>query len=99
MKAVGSLAFSTAFGYYLLSRSIYYVDTGHKAFKFNKVSGVQAKTFKEGYHLRLPWFERPIIFNVRSMPKTFTSSTGSKDLQTVKLSLRVLYRPNPEQLQ
>ena len=41
-----------------------------------------------------------IIYNVRSTPSTFTSGTcNSKDLQKVTLSLRVLYRPEPDKLQ
>ena len=80
IKAFGGLGFSLLFGVSLLKKSIYYVDTGHKAFKFNKVSGVGETTYREGYNFRLPWFERPVIFNVRSTPKTFTSATGSKDL-------------------
>ena len=99
IKAFGGLGFSLFFGMTLLGKSLYYVDTGHKAFKFNKLSGVRETTFKEGYHLKMPWFERPVIYNVRSTPKTFTSATGSKDLQMVKLSLRVLYRPDPFKLQ
>ena len=99
LKAVGGLGFSLIFGATMLSRSIYQVETGHKAFKFNKLSGVGEQTYNEGWHLRIPWFERPVIFNVRSNPKTFNCETGSKDLQKVRLSLRVLYRPSPVHLQ
>ena len=31
----------------------------------------------------LPWFERPIIYDVRARPYLVESSTGSHDLQTV----------------
>ena len=54
------------------------VDTGHKGFKFNKVTGLQATVYREGYHLRVPWFEIPIIYNVKSQPQNFTSKAGSK---------------------
>ena len=47
----------------------------------------------------LPWFERPIIYDVRTHPQTIKSVTGSKDLQMVNISLRVLYRPDQTQLQ
>jgi prohibitin 2 len=75
------------------------VDTGHRAIKFSKLTGVGEKVFKEGYHLMLPWFERPIIYDVRTHPQTIKSVTGSKDLQMVNVSLRVLYRPDQSQLQ
>merc|ERR1740139_1004270 len=46
----------------------------------------------------LPWFERPIIFDVRSRPHTMTSLTGSRDLQMVNISLRVLHKPDAGKL-
>ena len=36
--------------------------------------------------------QTPIIFDVKTQPKTLRTSTGSKDLQTVNLTLRVLFR-------
>jgi prohibitin 2 len=74
------------------------VDTGHKAIKFSKISGVGSQSYKEGWHLMLPWFERPIIYDVRTHPTVINSVTGSKDLQMVNVSLRVLYRPDPSEL-
>ena len=81
LKALSGLGFSTFMLGSAAYKSVYFVDTGHKAFKFNKFSGVGQVTFLEGYHLRVPWFERPVIYNVRSTPRSFTSATGSKDLQ------------------
>lgn len=74
------------------------MDTGHRAIKFNKISGVGNRTFKEGWHLLMPWFERPIIYDVRTHPTVIKSVTGSKDLQMVNVALRVLYRPDQTQL-
>jgi regulator of protease activity HflC (stomatin/prohibitin superfamily) len=59
---IGVLATGVSVG----KASVYYVNTGEKAFKFNKVSGVRETTYKEGYHLKAPWFEREIIYNVKS---------------------------------
>jgi prohibitin 1 len=44
----------------------------------------------------IPWLHRPIIFDIRTRPRTVSVSTGSKDLQTVNISLRTLYRPTPQ---
>ena len=91
----------------LISNFIYLVDTGHCAIKFNKFSGVNERVFKEGFHLMLPWFERPIIYDVRTHPTNINSITGSKgthsiititDLQMINITLRVLYRPDPNKL-
>lgn len=75
------------------------VDTGHRAIKFNKFGGVGSTVYKEGFHLLMPWFERAIIYDVRTHPTVIKSVTGSKDLQMVNVSLRVLYRPDQSQLQ
>ena len=63
---------------YIILYFRYIVDTGHKGFKFNKVTGLQPTIFREGYHLRIPWFEIPIVYNVKSQPKNFESKAGSK---------------------
>lgn len=42
----------------------------------------------------MPWFQYPIIYDIRSRPRKLTSPTGSKDLQMVNISLRVLSRPD-----
>ena len=41
-----------------------------------------------------PPCQRPIFMDVRLQPRTISSVTGTKDLQSVNLSLRVLSRPN-----
>jgi len=42
------------------------VDTGHKAFLFNKYSGVKEVTYREGLHFRIPLLEEPVIYNVKT---------------------------------
>ncbi|XP_011043604.1 PREDICTED: prohibitin-6, mitochondrial isoform X2 [Populus euphratica] len=46
----------------------------------------------------IPWFERPIIYDVRARPNLVESTSGSRDLQMVKIGLRVLTRPVADQL-
>lgn len=45
-----------------------------------------AQVYGEGTHLMLPWFERPIIYDVRARPSLIQSASGSKDLQMVRRS-------------
>ena len=52
------------------------------------------ETYVEGLHFRIPWFQYPIIYDIRSRPRKISSPTGSKDLQMVNISLRVLSRPD-----
>lgn len=78
----------------LLSNSFYTVEAGHQAIKYNRLSGVGSTQYHEGIHFRVPWLERPILFDVRARPHTMTSLTGSRDLQMVNISLRALCKPD-----
>lgn len=83
---------------YGVKESIYTVEGGHRGIMYSRISGIQDDIVEEGFHFRLPWFQRPIIYDIRAKPHTFMSPTGTKDLQTVDISLRVLYRPNSSKL-
>uniref|UniRef100_A0A0C9RYM5 Prohibitin n=1 Tax=Fopius arisanus TaxID=64838 RepID=A0A0C9RYM5_9HYME len=83
---------------YGVSQSMYTVDGGHRAIIFSRVGGIQKDIFTEGLHFRVPWFQYPIIYDIRSRPRKISSPTGSKDLQMVNISLRVLSRPDASKL-
>uniref|UniRef100_A0A069DRL9 Prohibitin n=1 Tax=Panstrongylus megistus TaxID=65343 RepID=A0A069DRL9_9HEMI len=83
---------------YGIGQSMYTVDGGHRAIIFSRLSGIQKDVFSEGLHFRIPWFQYPIIYDIRSRPRKISSPTGSKDLQMVNISLRVLSRPDSLQL-
>lgn len=51
---------------------------------FNRIGGIKNEVYAEGTHLMLPWFERPIIYDVRARPNVITSTSGSRDLQMVR---------------
>lgn len=78
--------------------SMYNVQSGHCAVIYNKFTGVQQQVKGEGTHFRIPWVETPTIFNIRTKPTAIRSPTGTRDLQTVDIGLRVLYRPNERAL-
>lgn len=78
--------------------AMYNVDPGHIAIKYNRFSGVGKEQYPPGLNFLLPWFERPVVFDIRARPHTMTSLTGSKDLQMVNISLRALAKPNPNKL-
>nr|AKA60655.1 prohibitin-2 [Caligus rogercresseyi] len=81
-------------GIYGIQQSMYTVDGGHRAIMFSRFGGIQKEIMTEGLHFRLPWFQYPIIYDIRSRPRKISSPTGSKDLQMVNISLRVLSRPD-----
>ncbi|GAB4839937.1 Prohibitin-1, subunit of the prohibitin complex (Phb1p-Phb2p) [Ancistrocladus abbreviatus] len=87
-----------ALGVYGVANSLYNVEGGHRAIVFNRIYGIKDKVYPEGTHLMIPWFERPIIYDVRARPHLVESTSGSRDLQMVKIGLRVLTRPVPDQL-
>ncbi|RWS30572.1 prohibitin-2-like protein [Leptotrombidium deliense] len=89
--AAGGLAYG-------LSQSIYTVEGGQRAIIFNRIGGVQKDIYAEGLHFKIPWLQYPIIYDIRSRPRKISSPTGSKDLQMVNISLRVLARPDALEL-
>jgi len=46
----------------------------------------------------LPWFEKAVDFDVRAKPRNIASLTGTKDLQMVNITCRVLSRPDIKRL-
>lgn len=83
---------------YLGYNSIFTVKGGHRGVVFNRIQGVKDTVYSEGTHLVIPWFEWPIIFDIRTRPKELPSLTGTRDLQYVNISLRVLYKPDENHL-
>jgi prohibitin 2 len=83
---------------YAAMNSLYNVEGGHRGIVFNRIQGIKDKVYPEGTHFMIPWFERPIIYDVRARPNLVESTSGSRDLQMVKIGLRVLTRPMPERL-
>lgn len=78
--------------------ALYNVDGGHRAVIFDRFRGVQQEVIGEGTHFLIPWVQKPIIFDIRSRPRSVPVITGSKDLQNVNVTLRVLFRPKADQL-
>lgn len=88
----GAIAFSVA------QSAMYDVKGGTRAVIFDRLSGVKENVVNEGTHFLIPWLQRAIVYDVRTRPRTISTTTGSKDLQMVTLSLRVLHRPEVKML-
>lgn len=78
--------------------SVFTVQGGHRAVMFNRLTGMKQATYGEGLNFNIPWFERPIVFDIRTRPCNLQTLTGSKDLQMVTIGIRVLHKPNPNKL-
>jgi prohibitin 1 len=70
------------------------VDGGERAVIFNLFSGVDEKVRGEGTHFKIPWIMQPKMYTIRLRPKEIKTNTGTKDLQTVTIHVRMLFKPD-----
>ena len=96
-QSVTALAVAAGLGYGTY-HSIYTVQGGHRAVIFNRVVGMKDHVYGEGLNFNIPWFEHPVIYDIRTKPVNLQTLTGSKDLQMVTIAIRVLHKPNPSKL-
>ncbi|CAR26664.1 hypothetical protein ZYGR_0H04840 [Zygosaccharomyces rouxii] len=85
-------------GAFFFNNALFNVDGGHRAIVYSRIGGVSSRIYPEGTHLLLPWFETPVVYDVRAKPRNVASLTGTKDLQMVNITCRVLSRPDVGQL-
>lgn len=87
---------SSLIGFKVLIKILFFKDQYLSS--CSDVTGVRTFVVGEGTHFMIPWVQRPIIFDIRARPKNVPSVTGSKDLQNVNITLRILFRPLPDSL-
>ena len=69
------------------------VDGGHRAVMFDRFGGgILDRVYGEGTHFRLPMIQETIDFDVRTRANFTETDTGTKDMQMVNISMRVLSR-------
>ena len=93
LGAMYRLAIPTAIAIGFAQASLYDVKGGTRAVIFDRLRGVNDQVVNEGTHFLVPWLQRAIMYDVRTKPRNISTTTGSKDLQMVSLTLRVLHRP------
>ncbi|KAJ6949340.1 prohibitin-3 [Populus alba x Populus x berolinensis] len=98
LNNVARAAFGLGAAATILNSSLYTVDGGQRAVLFDRFRGVIDTSIGEGTHFLIPWLQKPFIFDIRTRPHTFSSVSGTKDLQMVNLTLRVLSRPEVSRL-
>lgn len=81
-----------------VASSMYNVDGGERAVIFDRFRGVVENTSDEGTHFLVPWIQTAHLMDIRVRPTNIPSVTGTKDLQMVNITLRVLTKPNVEKL-
>ena len=84
---------------YTAYKSVVIVQPGHMGVVYNRWGGLEERPrLTEGLNFVVPWFQRANIFNVRVRSQVVNTNSGSKDLQNVTISLRVLFKPDPSKL-
>jgi len=98
LNTIGKLGIGLAITGGVVNSALYNVDGGHRAVLFDRFRGVIPDVSGEGTHFLIPWVQRPIIFDVRARPRNIPVITGSKDMQNVNITLRILFRPVASEL-
>ncbi|KAJ3514603.1 hypothetical protein NMY22_g14678 [Coprinellus aureogranulatus] len=81
-----------------VNASLYDVPGGYRAVMFDRFSGVKSEATGEGTHFLIPWLQRAILYDCRIKPRNISTTTGSKDMQMVSITLRVMSRPDVQHL-
>ena len=98
LNAVSKYAIPVFVAISLGQAALYDVRGGTRAVIFDRLAGVKEGVINEGTHFLVPWLQKAIIYDVRTKPRNISTTTGSKDLQMVSLTLRVLHRPEVQAL-
>lgn len=98
LNRLGQLGMGVAIGGAVINSALFNVDGGHRAVIFDRFQGIKKEVVGEGTHFMIPWVQKPIVYDIRARPKNVPAITGSKDLQNVNITLRILFRPKPESL-
>merc|ERR1712065_92622 len=82
----------------IVSQSFYTVHGGHRAVVFNRVVGLKEEVKQPGMQFKIPFIDIPYIYDIRAKPYSYKTLTGSKDLQMINVTLRVLAKPDVRML-
>eukprot|EP00929_Paragymnodinium_shiwhaense_P031915 TRINITY_DN17777_c0_g1_i1.p1 TRINITY_DN17777_c0_g1~~TRINITY_DN17777_c0_g1_i1.p1 ORF type:complete len:308 (-),score=85.70 TRINITY_DN17777_c0_g1_i1:412-1260(-) len=93
-RLVGGLGFVGVGASYCL----FDVDGGERAVVLNQFKGLEEKVRGEGTHFKIPWVMQPKKYDIRVRPKLIQTTTGTKDLQTVTIHVRMLFKPEVDGL-
>ncbi|XP_002734318.1 prohibitin 1-like isoform X2 [Saccoglossus kowalevskii] len=97
-NTLGKLGLGLAIAGGVVNSALYNVEAAHRAVIFDRFRGVLPTISDEGTHFIIPWVQKPIFFDCRDRPRNVPVVTGTKDLQNVNITLRILFKPVPERL-
>eukprot|EP01086_Lenisia_limosa_P011319 TRINITY_DN369_c0_g1_i1.p1 TRINITY_DN369_c0_g1~~TRINITY_DN369_c0_g1_i1.p1 ORF type:complete len:267 (+),score=27.54 TRINITY_DN369_c0_g1_i1:176-976(+) len=94
LQFLGKLALFSGLSASIVHSSFFTVNPGERCIMFNRTTGLNKIAISEGTHFFLPWLQKPIVIDIKTRPRNLPTSTGTKDLQNVNLTLRILYKPD-----
>ena len=74
------------------------VDGGERCLIMDATRGLRPGVYGEGIHFRIPVIHQVKTFQVRTQPQLIPSTTGTRDMQTVDIALRILFRPQEDKI-
>lgn len=78
-----SVLVALGLGTYGAYHSMVTIQPGHKGVVYNRFGGLDDKhILREGLNFVVPWFQRPIVFDVRTRPQPIDTTSGSKGTAT-----------------
>ncbi|KAJ1921969.1 Prohibitin-1, subunit of the prohibitin complex (Phb1p-Phb2p) [Mycoemilia scoparia] len=98
LENLTKIAIFAGLGAGVAQASMYDVRGGQRAVIFDRIQGVKQTVIGEGTHFLVPWLQKAVIFDIRTRPRNISTTTGSRDMQMVSLTLRVLQKPDTERL-
>lgn len=61
--------------------SMYTIQPGHQGIVYNRIGGLDDRTvLREGLNFVVPWFQRAIVYDVRTRPQPIDTQSGSKGI-------------------
>jgi len=99
LGGVGFFSAASGISWLVVKTCLFSVDGGYRAVVFDRLqNGTLDKVRGEGLHFKIPFIQKPVFYEVRTRFTNIGTETGSKDLQTVGINLRLLYHPRPDKL-
>lgn len=76
--AIGKVGLGLAVASGIVNSALYNVNGGYRAVIFDRFTGIKPEVTGEGTHFLVPWVQKPILFDIRSRPRSVSVITGSK---------------------
>lgn len=77
--ALASSLFFMGLGGYGIYKSVVTVQPGHQGIIYNRFGGLnETAVLREGMNFVVPWFQRAIVYDIRTRPQPIDTTSGSK---------------------